>query len=78
LSEVVSNDGLFKIKRSRHTLELDELPTLINAIVGLLTKASKAAGIIATKDLKRIATEIPPIAVDIYEDLIKIKKEIED
>lgn len=78
MDELVSADGNFTISRSRHTLELEEIPTVLDALSKILDDAKDIAIAVASGDLARMAREIPPEVISIYDQIQRIKKEIED
>lgn len=74
MSEVTSLDGEFSIKTSRHTLEAEEIPTVIGELGAILINMSKAYDDLREMDIPSLASDI----IRIYESIKKIKEEIED
>jgi len=78
LSELVSTDGNFTIKRTRDTLDIAEIPEILDALSKILDDAKDIAIAVASGNLTRMARDIPPEIISIYEQILRIKKEIED
>jgi len=78
LSELVSTDGNFTVKRTRDTLSIEEIPEILDALSKILDDAKDIAIAVASGNLTRMARDIPPEIISIYEQILRIKKEIED
>lgn len=82
LSSRTSVDGKFSVSRTRHTLELEEVPIIVEAAVAATEAAIKiflgAARAAEMDDPTILAVEVVPAAVEFYEAAAKIKRELED
>jgi len=74
MEEFRSLDGEFTIKVSRHTLEAEEIPTIIAEIGAIMLNLSKAYDDLHQGDISGLAGDF----IRIYESVKKIKEEIED
>ena len=74
MSKFESFDGLYSVQATTHTIEADEIPVLIDAAGRILLAVVRMySGVI-----KRDPLEVAAAAVEIYDNLLRIKKEVED
>lgn len=74
MSEAKSLNGEFSINIKRHTLESEEIPTVIGELGAILINMAKAYDDLREMDVQSLANDI----IRIYESIKKIKEEIED
>lgn len=74
MSEVRSGSGAFVIRVSRHTLEAEEIPTVIRCLARVAIAAANAFMHSYQGDVLAVAEDV----VEAFEEIEKIKTEIED
>lgn len=70
----VSSDGLFAIIPSRHTIEADEVPVILFRLSRALGDLAEIVAAVNARDPIAAALSL----VELYSNIIEIKKEIED
>lgn len=74
MSEHVSLDERFKVRAPRHTLEAEEIPQVAAAVGRILLHSAGLYEDLVTRDPVGIAAH----TVAIYDELSRIKRELED
>lgn len=74
MSEISSGSGAFVIQVGRYTLEPEEIPTLIRCLARVAMAAANAFMHSYQGDVIAVAEDV----VQAFEEIEKIKKEIED
>ena len=74
MSEHVSADSRFKVRAPRHTLEEEEIPILAAAVGRILLHSAGLYEDLVSRDPIGIASH----TVAIYDELARVKRELED
>ena len=74
MSKFQSSDGLFHVQATMLTIEAEEIPVIVEAAGRILLAGVRIYHGVVKKD----PLEVAAAAVEIYDNLERIKKEVED